>query len=135
MYYIMYINTCSSTYYTLYADNMICLTFIFPFNRKKLFTKKLFFMQFFQCLCSFAGFCKRVNKTFLKKVLTFYVIRSSINVSTGKDSRQCSNGGLGTHRKIPKTVNKTFSKSFKKYLTQPNSCGKVQSSTRAQLVE
>lgn len=34
-----------------------------------------------------------------------------------------------------KVANKTFSKSFKKYLTQPNSCDKVQSSTRAQLVE
>ena len=88
MYYIMYINACSSTYYTLYADNMICLTFIFAFNRKKLFTKKLFFMQFFQCLCDFAGFCKRVNKNIFKKVLTFYAIRSSINVSTGKGGRQ-----------------------------------------------
>lgn len=86
-------------------------------------------------LCGFAGFRKRVNKNIFKKVLTFYTIRSSINVSTGKDSRQCSSGGSGIHRKIPKTINKTFSKSFKKYLTQPNSCGKVQSSTRAQLVE
>ena len=43
-----------------------------------------------------------------------------------------SSGGSGIHRKIPKVANKTFSK---KYLTQPNSCDKVQSSTRAQLVE
>ena len=50
-------------------------------------------------------------------------------------TEQCSSGGSGIHRKIPKVANKTFSKSFKKYLTQPNSCDKVQSSTRAQLVE
>lgn len=67
-------------------------------------------MQFSQCLCGFAGFCKRANKNIFKKVLTFYVIRSSINVSTGKDSRQCSSGGFGIHRKIPKAANKTFSK-------------------------
>ena len=86
-------------------------------------------------LCGFAGFRKRVNKNIFKKVLTFYVIRSSINVSIRKGGRQVQTVVLESTEKIPKAANKTFSKSFKKYLTQPNSCGKVQSSTRAQLVE
>ena len=115
MYYIMYINTCSNTYYTLCADNMICLTFIFAFNRKKLFTKKLFFMQFFQCLCDFPGFCKRVNKTFLKKLLTNYLEGSMISVSIRKGGRQVQ-AVVGYPLKIPKVVNKTFLKKFEKLL-------------------
>lgn len=80
MYYIMYINTCSSISYTLYADSLILSTFIFAFNRKKLFTKKLFFMLKVQCLCGFMDFFKRVNKTFLKKVLTYYYHSGSIDI-------------------------------------------------------
>ena len=67
-------------------------------------------MLFFQYLCGFVGFYKHVNKNFLKNVLTNYVKGSIISVSTGKDSRQCSSGGFGIHRKIPKSANKTFSK-------------------------
>jgi len=38
-------------------------------------------MQFFQCLCGFADFYKRVNKNIFKKVLTNYRYSSMISVS------------------------------------------------------
>jgi hypothetical protein len=92
-------------------------------------------MQFSQCLYGFAGFCKRVNKNIFKKVLTTYCDSSMISVSIRKGGRQVQTVVLESTEKFLKQQIKLFQKSFKKYLTQPNSCGKVQSSTRAQLVE
>ena len=82
----MYISTVSSIYYTLYIVDRILPTFIFSLIWKELFQKKLFFMPKSLDFSGFAGFYKRVNKNIFKKLLTKYLWRSSISVSTGKSN-------------------------------------------------